>query len=1283
MGMGYMPVASGVSPIRRTGMEGVPFLGGGGGPFGALVGLALAPQYQQMMGQVGMTPMGLGHDQNIYDVMRAMQLTRMQMEAVKIASESDRAGYMKTMQGMAALTGTPFGSEQRLAASNLVSGLVAAGPMLTEIAPDLMDQLSGIKGSSAVLARRMIDAGRYRVDPISGRLGMSAETTGLAARRLYEDLYSDRNLSDMHGVSAGKLGFLVQELQSRGMLSTAAAEKGYERFDDRGQRLHSFAPGDTRGETYRAVDDLRRNQPAVLDTAMAKQGITSSIDKLTAQDLDKLMLDPGVADKLRAFDTERMKRSIKTYTHAVAAMRDIFGDMGHPDAPMQQLVAGLEAMTLGSSHQMDQGKMSMMVRQTYNLAKQSGVTLDNALILQQHAAQRAQYLGIEPIFAVQATQGALAFGGAYRGQGHAAHTAWGVYSADQMQQLDLNARVQASDSNMANQLATIMRIHDQVGGFEEGSKADQIAKAIMSGTPIAGLNMNEQEFSAMMLGAKTKSGMSLGLTSGQLREFSSQRPENREYGAKYEHIGDLTRRAQGDELWNVANNEMVTVLQDRLSSRLKGPDAIKQATEMASAISTKAVERIRNLSTEEFADPAKRNAAVGSIIEEELRAKGHGAMLDGMGKDERSMFLRLTAEQWYGRSNASIAGSGYAQWGNLQNIHRLNNKNILNAAEGDQLRAANDARMQEAMSPLGRGTILSRAVDALQDVDIGDKDAVLKVLAGSLGGVRNDEVNEAMLGPMTELMRKREILKGQQAALEKETDPKKRVELEERLKVTENELLGHAQDLAKISDQFGLGAGGISKTEIERGTKSGDNLKRMTEDVQKEVTGKSKEDRSKWFGSFFDGEDGNRFRRYIETANEDVNNLSTRLIDSPAGLKRLGSQAVKMSEELTQGQQRLRELARYHSGGDLARLEAGELNPNISEEGAAQVREEVKAIRAREQSIHAKLAETDGKPGRHFDPKQEATILMGLRPGQTMTPEQAKRHALMVNELEVAKKLTPVDEALIARHKARDNWTDEAKKTDKIYLADEAAFQTLMAEHGVKDRKLMYGSQRVLEDIALVGKEELDKRYAPAEDVTRSVLRAYGTETPEGGELTTEQKKLASLFRTTVGREMAHRMIGVRSVLKGHAEKGKFAGKDDESRMDQMLREYQEVISEKDQPTRLKKIKEFQQKAGIDGTTDLGRDQWDALQSAIQFEQNMGFSKYGKTRKYRNEEDLYNMIDQATRGDLSHVDRDGRAVAGHQGPLDIRLSGKVTLEGNQLDMSQAHGGDRAFVPGTA
>ena len=48
--------------------------------------------------------------------------------------------------------------------------------------------------------------------------------------------------------------------------------------------------------------------------------------------------------------------------------------------------------------------------------------LDAAMVLQQHAGARAQQLGLDPIFAVQATQGALAFGGAPIGV-----LAWGFY----------------------------------------------------------------------------------------------------------------------------------------------------------------------------------------------------------------------------------------------------------------------------------------------------------------------------------------------------------------------------------------------------------------------------------------------------------------------------------------------------------------------------------------------------------------------------------------------------------------------------------------------------------------------------------------------------------------------------------------------------------------------------------------------------------------------------------------------------------------------------------------
>src|SRR4051812_908216 len=122
VGMGYRPLATGIPHHRKFPTEGLP---GMQGQFGGIAAVAATPSLQRMMGQVGMTPMGVGHDQNAYDRLMNQQFTTMQMQAMQLAAQSDRDSYMKTFRGLAAVSGTAYGAEQRRAAMSLANSAVA------------------------------------------------------------------------------------------------------------------------------------------------------------------------------------------------------------------------------------------------------------------------------------------------------------------------------------------------------------------------------------------------------------------------------------------------------------------------------------------------------------------------------------------------------------------------------------------------------------------------------------------------------------------------------------------------------------------------------------------------------------------------------------------------------------------------------------------------------------------------------------------------------------------------------------------------------------------------------------------------------------------------------------------------------------------------------------------------------------------------------------------------------------------------------------------------------
>lgn len=800
-GMGYRPLAQGYTPTRVFGTQGLPFTGG---QYGGITAMAMGGPLHRMMGDVGMVPMGVGHDQNVYDRLMKQRYTMMQMQAMQQAAQADRDAYMQTFRGLAAVTGTPFGGEQRRAAQSLANAATTMSPLFAEMMPDFLDQLGGLRGSNAVMARRMIDAGRYRMDPVTGRMGMSAESVGAISNRLYGDLFSQENLPAMRGVSAGQVGSMIQELQMRGMIGTAASQGRY----------MGISGADPRAGTMRALGEL---SPADRFEAMRRSGVTSPGSALTAEDLDRLQLDPRVSDRLRSFDANKIKRSVQSYVGVVSAMRDIFGDMGKQNAPMAELIAGIEALTMGGMSQIDPGRMSMMVRQTYNLAKQTGVTMDNVVMMQNHAAQRAGQMGIEPGFAVQATQGALAFGGAYRAQGHGAHAAWGAMTADQVTQLDTNLRVQAAASNTANRMAVAVRMAEARGGLDPNGDAGRFVTAARGGmTEFRGADgnlrsvmMSDREFTRMMTAAGGRDGRPGGISEGDVQTMLGQLDTNREYVERY-GMANTVRRLQGtDELHPFVGHRMQETLTARFRDQLvrRGMDpgrASARAREAAAGIAQRTTRRMFDMGTEEFADTAARNQAIGGFIGEELDAAGMGDVLEGMGAEERGEFLRGTADRFYGAANRAIRGSRYRSFGNLQNVHRLTNRTTLDESDRQQMQARFTAEMQESLAPLGHGSMLQRAVEAVRGARTDDPNVLLSVVAESLGGVRIDDINRALMPRFQQINARRTAVEAIQADILKTTDPQQRAQLMERLDMARRELTAQATGLSRTGEQFGL-----------------------------------------------------------------------------------------------------------------------------------------------------------------------------------------------------------------------------------------------------------------------------------------------------------------------------------------------------------------------------------------------------------------------------------------------------------------------------------------------
>jgi hypothetical protein len=732
---GYAPIAGGNAPQYHYGFEGIP-----GMSSNPLVAILAQPFLAEQMWNAGMTPMGLGHDINAYDIGRHRQFMNQQQQAMTMASARDRETFMRTMQGMSALAGRPFGSKQRRMAGVFGDILQTASPTLAMVAPDFLDQMGGMRGSAAVMASRFMQGGRYQVDPLSGQLGITPQTAASMSEQMFHEFYeTPEGRTASRGFRAGQMGSMYQELVSRGLVGRESGSR-----EQLGRR---------------ALGTMRENEVAA---AAGRQGVTmpaGGAAALRAEDIDKLTLDDSVAQRIRNFDVTRVTQAIRGYAGAVAAVRDIFGDAGRPNAPMSELMRGLEAMTNGSLSQMDPARASMMVRQTYNLSRMTGVSMDNAMALQEHASSRAQAMGLEPVFGIHANQGSMAWGGVYRGLGLGSHTAWGASNSDQLQQQDTNLRLGGAGSRMANRLAVLMRMRDNVGGFQEGSEAAELASAIESGaTTFRGRSIGSitnRQLTGILTGARRADGASVGLGASDVNAMLQQESVNREFVSRY-GLGDLSRQLQGPHqvqpfLANRLRETMTRRLMDRGVSREDAERAMQQ-------VGGRATDRIMGLSAETFASDQSRNEAMGDILGEELRTAGMGNVLDRMNPRDREQFLRTSGSMWYGRANVATQQRFRMS---LQDAHRLFDPRVQGLANSTRQNAIFEGTMQDIMTPLGRGSVMSRAFEAFQNAREGDNPA--QVIASALGGVRTEDINEGMVTGFRTLQERMTALRAAQA----------------------------------------------------------------------------------------------------------------------------------------------------------------------------------------------------------------------------------------------------------------------------------------------------------------------------------------------------------------------------------------------------------------------------------------------------------------------------------------------------------------------------------------
>lgn len=445
---------------------------GGNNPLGIILAQYGPQLFSQILGKDVFLP-GQFPAQSMMDQMVSAKYMRDSMANVTYMNSGDqltrRGGYdsRQMMENMVGIRSkftdkplTDLGRAQLQNMANMVNDPSIQGLMgLMFGAQNVEDIFYGRKGSATMLANSVNQMGYYRRDAVTGQDRMSGAGLQAFTEQIYNNLYGpNADLNDVSGFSAGRVGVLANELSRRGMLPASIG-----------------AMGET--ERMQALRD-KSNRPADLDAAM-----TAELD--SGKSFEEIVKSETGAAAVRKVDATRVSNKLKEYTGAISAVREIFGANGMGNAPMQQLIAAMDALTQNSSSAMSPGKIENLMRRVQLASRDSGVSLDALMGLTARGGALADANGLDRSLVGENVVQAMQAGQAMRETGAFA-PGFGKMDVDKAGLFALDRSMAASSSSVSRYMAVAKRIVAENAGnkaFESGRGKGLIAfvNAVESG----------------------------------------------------------------------------------------------------------------------------------------------------------------------------------------------------------------------------------------------------------------------------------------------------------------------------------------------------------------------------------------------------------------------------------------------------------------------------------------------------------------------------------------------------------------------------------------------------------------------------------------------------------------------------------------------------------------------------------------------------------------------------------------------------------------------------------
>ena len=719
-------------PVQRSDLN---FMEGGlGGPFASpLAPLVIQPLINSFFGSSGIMPAQFAPVQGLHDQMRAKAFFNARSAAMATASQADRETYVQMLRGMAQMRGTPWGLTEQRGANIMAGDAAYMSPILAQAMPEIFDTAHGTRGSATVMASFLHRGGIMGVDPVTGRTGVSGDSAGVLAAEMHRRFFgANVDLSGWRGISAGRAGAMYDELQTRGLM---------------GMSIGAMTPTEQTaalmGSMTSRQDALRLLQARNPDRFNALAGGSTDINKLAADAgiatgaLQELGKSGGMDTILRQFDANKIGNTLKNMSGAVAAMREIFGDLGRPDAPMTQLIEGLNKLTQGGLATMNPAELERSVRTTQVIARTSGMGMTALTGLMAQTVAAAGQMGLDPRFGISAAQGAAEFGIAYGQVGRGDVAAWGRVDADKLKVMDAQLRLNAAASPMANRLGAAMRLYESqiaAGVDMRGTPLEALAKAAQtpgaSGFMLNGrmqsFNFSDTQFHEIAAGSRIREATADAI----LRSPAG----NQEMIDRYS-LGDIAKREQPAELARILLSQGFheSVVGHLAGSNLS-PERTTEIARIAAAAQSQALLKM---------DPTLRkdNATRDRVLMEATR---NAVMAQtGMSAAEFSrlfpqgQFAAMTAagvSRIQERMAQDNTFKGYG--GSLNALLDVQSQTVDARREIVAQERASDVAMGTGLSGLSTAPFLARIMDEVQNPSKGLGEAIQKIL----GGETTDEI---------------------------------------------------------------------------------------------------------------------------------------------------------------------------------------------------------------------------------------------------------------------------------------------------------------------------------------------------------------------------------------------------------------------------------------------------------------------------------------------------------------------------------------------------------------